>query len=293
MKNISKDSKVCIATHVDLDGSMCALILSKVFHDITIFDTSFYKVDSLLENLDYDKYDFVFLTDIHPDKKSNLYLSDKIILLDHHESAMEMNDPSKMHYIVPGKCAAHLVKKFAEKYFHIDLSYLDDIVRLCNDYDMWELKYPESKSLNDIMFYLYRPKKFREKFNDGRTTFTEDELTWLKMREKKFQKLYKELQVFEFDKINGCVVESREFINEICDKLMKEDGYNIVFCRNPSHGRVSVRHNIEGLDMGGMLKKHGIGGGHFFACGMFVNDIDDFKVKINMLENEISVDFPK
>jgi hypothetical protein len=74
---------------------------------------------------------------------------------------------------------------------------------------------------------------------------------------------------------------------------MKEEGYNIIFCRNPSHGRVSVRHNIEGLDMGGMLKKHGIGGGHFCSAGFWVTDINDFKVKINMLENEISADFPK
>jgi len=293
LKNIPKDSKVLSISHNDLDGVVSQIVLGHVFKNITYLNTSFYKIDSVLESIDYDKYDFVFLTDINPERKEKLDLSEKIILLDHHESALDANDPSKMHFVVVGKCAAYLTKKFVEKYYGVDLPHLDDIVRLTNDYDIWELKYPESKKLNDVMFYLYRPKKFREKFFDGRTTFTEAEEIWLKKRERDFERLYEELNIFEFEKINGCVVESKEFINEICEKLMNEESYTIVFCRNPYHGRVSIRHRIDGLNMGEILKNKGWGGGHSMSCGLFVNDINDFKNKTTILEEEISIKYPK
>lgn len=295
MKNIPRDSTVLSISHNDLDGAVSQIVLGHIFADITYLNTSFYKIDEVLESVDYDRYDFVFVTDINPERKENLDLSEKIILIDHHGSAIDAHDPHKMHFVMPGKCAALRTKIFVEKYYGVKLDHLDEIVRLTNDYDMWELKDPKSKQLNDVMFYLYRPKKFRDNFFDGRTTFTENEITWLDQREIEFKRLYESLTVFDFEKINGCIAQSREFINEICDKLMKEEGYNIIFCRNPSHGRVSIRHNWpeSELDMGTILKNKGWGGGHSASCGMFVDDIDDFKNKVAILEEEISIKFPK
>jgi oligoribonuclease NrnB/cAMP/cGMP phosphodiesterase (DHH superfamily) len=284
MKIIPRDSKVLNIVHSDLDGSVSAIVLSYIFENITILDTSFYKVDSILETLDYSKYDYVILADIHPDKQQNLYLSNKIIMLDHHESSLEYNDPSKMHFIVAGICGALLTKRFVEKMYNIKLSHLDELVRLTNDYDMWSLKDPKSKELNDLMFYRYRPVKFRELFFDGRTEFTEDEKDWLKLREVEFVKLYDSLEVFEFEKMKGCITVAKEFINEICEKLMNDEGYNIVIVRNPRNGRVSVRNRNKNLDVGLILKEYGIGGGHKASAGFFSSDMNDFKDKIQYLE---------
>lgn len=288
MKNIPRESKVLSVSHNDLDGTVAQIILGHVFKDISYLNTSFYKIDSILESLDYTRYDFVILTDINPTNLKLLDLSDNIILLDHHESSIEANNPSKMHFVIPGHCASSLTKKFVKKYYGLDLAHLDDLVRLTNDYDMWELKYPESKLINDLMFYLYRPKKFREKFFDGRTTFTEEENAWLEMRAKEFERRYQALTIFDCEKIKGCVVQSEEFINEICERLMKEEKYDIVFCRNPYHGRVSIRHRIPGLNVGEMLKNHEWGGGHKDSAGMFCEDMDDFHKKIITLEEEIA-----
>ncbi|MFW6247081.1 MAG: DHHA1 domain-containing protein [bacterium] len=290
MKNIPRDSKVLQILHSDLDGSVCGVILSHVFDNIKILDTSFYRIDTVLENVNFDEYDFVFLTDISPEDKSKLNLSDKIILLDHHNSSIESNDPSKMHYVVNGNCAAYLVKKFVEKYYKMDLSHLNDLVELTNVYDMWNKEDPRfsyAKKLNDVMFFLYRPRKFREKFFDGRTTFTKEEEEWLVEREKKFERLYDELEVFEFEKINGCVTQGYEFINEIADKLMDEEGYQFVIVRNPKHGRISVRSRYEELDAGGLLKKLGIGGGHEKSAGGFSSDLNDFRNKVEIIEDEV------
>jgi oligoribonuclease NrnB/cAMP/cGMP phosphodiesterase (DHH superfamily) len=287
LKNISRNSKILSISHNDLDGTVAQIILGQVFNNTTYMNTSFYKIDSVLESIEYDNYDFIILTDIHPDRKENLYLSDKIILLDHHESAIDYNNPSKMHYVISGKCAAHLTKNFIEKYFNIKLEYLDDITRLTDIYDMWRKENKDfnyAKKLNDLMFYKYRPKKFRELFFDGKTYFTEEENNWLKERDKEFEKLYENLNVYELENLNGCVTESKEFINEICDKLMDEEKYKIVFVRNPWHGRVSIRSKYEKLDTGGLLKKLGFGGGHRESSGFFASDINDFQEKIIKLE---------
>jgi len=288
MKKIPLDAKIFSISHNDLDGTVAQIVLGHVYDNITFLNTSFYKIDSILESLEYDKYDYVILTDIHPDLQQNLYLSDKIILLDHHESAEEYTDPSKMHYVIPGICGAKLTLRFVEKMYDIKLDHLRDLVEMTNDYDMWILNDPKSKQMNDVMFYLYRPNKFRDKFFDGRTTFTEEEEAWLEERAIKFEKIYNNLTAFEFDKLNGCIAQSREFINEICDRLMNEEGYNIIFVRNPSTERVSVRHRIEGLNAGEILKTHGWGGGHAESAGFFTTDLNDFKMKVKVLEDEIA-----
>ena len=136
--------------------------------------------------------------------------------------------------------------------------------------------------------------KFRDHFYDGRTTFTNEEEIWLFERSKKFKRIYDNLTIFELGKINGCVVQSREFINEICDKLLYEEGYGIIFVRNPSSGRVSIRHNIDGLNIGQILKDNNLGGGHAQAAGAFVDGGDSaFKKMVNFLEDIIKVNFPK
>jgi len=288
MKIIPKTSKILSISHNDWDGVFSQIILGNVFPNISYLNASFYKIDSIMESIEYNRYDFVFLTDINLTDIKLLDLSDNIILLDHHESAIEANNPSKMHYVIPGQCAAKLTLKFVEKYYKIKLNHLYDHCEMVNDYDLWILKNPDSKKLNDLMFYHYKPRKFREIFFDGRTTFTDEEKEWLEMRAKEFEARYNAITVFDCEKINGCVVQSEEFINEICDRLMKEEGYDIVFCRNPVHGRVSIRHKIEGLDMGNMLKEKGWGGGHRDSCGMFCSDISDFQIKIKILDDEIA-----
>lgn len=291
MKKIQLDDKILSISHNDMDGAVCQIILGHVYKNIKYIHTSFYKIDDILLSLDYDLYDWVILTDIHPDKEENLNLSDKIILIDHHKSAQEYHDMSKNHFVISDKnvCAAVLTKMFVEKMYGIKLDDLKSLVYLTNDYDVWNLKNSKSKLMNDVMFYLYRPVKFREQFFNGRTKFTKDEIIWLKKRRKIFKELYDNIEIFEFSKINGCIVESREFINEICHKLMEEEGYNIVFVRNPSNQRVSVRHNLDEnvLDAGGILKAHGWGGGHAQSAGMFTTDGPDFKMKVVKIEEEI------
>jgi len=288
MKYIPLESKILSISHVDLDGAVCQIILCNVYKNIDYVNLSFYNVDKTLQTLDYSKYDYVFLTDIHPDNDASLYISDKIILIDHHKTALSLNNPSKKHYVIDGVCASVLVKRFCEKMYNIKLNHLNNLVYLTNDYDIYTVKNPKSKLLNDIMFYFYGPNKFITNFINGRTRFTEEEIQWLRKRRIEFNETYENLEVYEFLKYPGCVVEAKFFINEIAHKLMNEEEYKMVIVRNPSNGRISIRHNIEGLDMGAYLKNKGWGGGHELAAGMFVEDLNDFQKKIHIIEEDLA-----
>ncbi|MFW6219529.1 MAG: hypothetical protein ACOC33_01545 [bacterium] len=287
MLKIPRDAKILSISHYDLDGCGCQIVLCNVFDNVTCISSSFYNLDEKLESIDYSKYDYVIITDIHPENKNLLYLSDKIILIDHHPS--DMHDPNNNHFVIDDKgvCATILTKHFCEKMFNEKLYHLNDFAYLVNDYDMWILKDKRSKQLNDLMFHKYKAVKFRQLFMDGRTKFTEDELKWLKEYNDKFYKMYDKLDVYEFEKINACIVNSFHFVNEIAHKLMEEENYNLVIVRNPNTERASVRGNLDSLDIGKILDELGWGGGHSKSAGMFCDSVMDFQNKIKILEEKI------
>jgi oligoribonuclease NrnB/cAMP/cGMP phosphodiesterase (DHH superfamily) len=298
MKKIPTDSKILSISHNDFDGAVCQILLGNVYKNITYLPVSFYRVDSIIKNLNFDEYDYVFLTDVHPEDEDLLNISEKMILIDHHNSAINAHCPEKNHYVIskPDKCASFLVKKFLETMYDVQLTHLNNIVYLVNDYDCWLLKNPKSKHMNDLMFVLYRPTEFVKNFMDGRTRFTEKELTWLKTRKHLFNKIYNELEVTELEKVSGCVIFTEDFVNELADRLLHQQGYKIVFIINMSSMRVSVRHQIDELDMGKILKEKGWGGGHAVSAGFFLDKNlgyeKDFNNKIGILQEIISSGYP-
>lgn len=292
MKQINRNSKILSISHNDLDGCVCQIILSHVYSDLKCVNTSFYKIDQTLQQINYDAYDYVFVTDIAPDDERNLYLSDKIILLDHHKTSKPAHDPSNKKFVADGMCGSKLVYRFMKTmYPELDLSFLHNLVYLTNDYDLYTLNNPKSKLLNDIMFYKYRPVKFRAQFMDGRTRFTEEEIIWLRERRKEFERRWEALDVYEVDDTKICITNANFFLNEIADKLMKEEGYDVVFIRNPQTERASIRSCLEGLDLGKMLKDRGWGGGHERAAGMFTSNMKDFQHKTTSLCDAIKNEF--
>ncbi|HON83299.1 MAG TPA: hypothetical protein PLI22_04085 [Caldisericia bacterium] len=288
---IDTKSKILSISHNDLDGVVCQIILGQVYKNIHYINASFYKIDSILKEIHFDEYDYVFLTDIHPDEQENLYLSDKIIMIDHHKSAKNMHNPSKFHYVLTDYCASVYVKNFIKSLYKIKLTHLDQLVYLTNDYDMYYLKNPKSKLLYDLMFNFYKPHKFRNEFFNGRTKFNINEIEWLKKRRKEYEKRWNNLDVYELNSIKGCIIEQSDFMNEIADRLINEECYRVVLIRNPFTQRVSIRHNIDNFDAGKFLKDRGWGGGHERAAGMFLDGEEDFLSKINIIEKYIANNF--
>ena len=85
-------------THTDLDGVGCEILGKLVFKEnINIERCHYGNIDSEVEEFlkDVNKYDKVFITDISvnkevADKLNNI--SDKVVLLDHHKTALWLNE---------------------------------------------------------------------------------------------------------------------------------------------------------------------------------------------------------
>ena len=85
-------------THTDLDGVGCEILGKLVFKEnINIERCGYGNIDSKVEEFltDINKYDKVFITDISVNKKvadklNNI--SDKVVLLDHHKTALWLNE---------------------------------------------------------------------------------------------------------------------------------------------------------------------------------------------------------
>lgn len=286
-KYLTKDSKVLNITHNDMDGIGCNIILSNCINNIEHRKASYPTIDGMIKNVNFDEYDCIIVSDIAPEKQDDvLSLSEKIILLDHHPTALRHHNPSKNRFVYEGKSATHLVKEFCELVFGYDLSYLDDFVFLVNDYDMWEHQDPRSKQLN-MLYYFYWDTKFRQRFFDGVTEFKDDEVAFFKKRDHAFNELYNNLEVYDLDSIHGCLISCDEFVNDVCEKLQKEEEYQIIFARNPNSKNVSVRSQIEECNIGEVLKELEIGGGHPNAGGMHAPDLKKFQNNLSLIEKTL------
>jgi oligoribonuclease NrnB/cAMP/cGMP phosphodiesterase (DHH superfamily) len=283
MLKIPLDSKILSLSHADGDGIGCQIVLGAVYKNITFATTAFYNVDQAISSIVFKDFDYVFLTDIYPTDEKCLTLSDNIILIDHHPSPY--HNPAKNRWVISdkNKCAAYLVKHFVETMYNIKLDHLTEFIKLINDYDVWELKYKESKWLNDLYFTYYRDNSFRHEFMEGRTTFTDKELTFLGQLENKFNVLYDEIELHDFKNINGTLIFTDDFANEIADKLMKEENYEIVFIKYIKTGRVSIRTKRKDVDIGKILTDFNYGGGHQMAAGFFIKTNNELEEKIRII----------
>ena len=269
---LNKKSKILNLTHAFCtDGTSCSIVIENCFINSTIQQVKYTEIDDVLENLhksNFQDYDFVFITDISP-KDETWLESNKIVLIDHHQTAIKFHNPAKNRYVVSEiACGALLVKKFLEKYFAERLKHLDDLIYLVNDYDLWHKKNDKSTFINELHFF-YWGEKFRQRFYNGDTRLNKTEINYLRKRKKDFTKVWEDLEIADYGNYKNlkvCFLRSKgEFLNEIAEKILKEEGYDITFILNPIKNSVSVRSKMEDVNLGEVLKMVN-GGGHNLAA---------------------------
>lgn len=97
----TKDIKILLITHDDLDGSGPVMVLHMFFNDcIDVIHTNNSDMDFTIRNTamseESEKYDAIFITDISctletAEEIFSSNIKDKVFLLDHHGTAMELN----------------------------------------------------------------------------------------------------------------------------------------------------------------------------------------------------------
>lgn len=290
---LKRDARVVCVHHKDLDGVVSAIVAKNVFNRIKFVDAKYNDIDDILHRINYDSCDVVLILDISPVRESTFELSDKIFLLDHHETAAKYHNPDLNRIVQQGDSAAKLVLKFFTMlYPENDISHLTDMVELADDYDMWRHKNPDSKKLN-LLYFKYWSEEFIARFQDGDVRFNEEESLYLENEAKKVKKFIDTVEFYELDRIKACLVFCEKYPNDVCDHALKVEGYDLIISRNPKTSNVSVRcHNHPEIHLGQLLSELSMGGGHQEAAGFHEEDFGRFQRKVELIESEIYNRFP-
>ena len=291
-------------THTDLDGVSCEILGKIAFEeDIDVVRCNYGDIDAKVEEFinSTEEYDKLFITDISVNKEiadKLLSVSDKVILLDHHKTALWLNEyPYALVQVedesIGKMCGAYLFYEYLKKnHKEFDdtpaLKLFIDYVRM---YDTWEWKEKYDniipKRLNDLM-YIDGPNEFIDKmvYRLGNNLFILDDTDLMKLQiEQTYINSYitqknETLMVNDdlFPEYTVGITFADKYISELGNKLCElHPELDFVVLINMSTLTVSYRTVKDDLDLSDIAKGFG-GGGHPKASGSrfdasIVNDI--------------------
>lgn len=280
-------------THTDLDGVSCEILGRIAFgEDIDVVRCGYGNIDDKVEefiNSD-EEYDKLFITDISVKKELADALnnvSDKVILLDHHKTALWLNEyPYALVQVenesVGKMCGAYLFYEYLKKnHKEFDdtpaLKLFIDYVRM---YDTWEWKEKYDniipKRLNDLM-YIDGPNEFIDKmvYRLENNLFILDDTDLMKLQiEQTYINSYiaqknETLMINDdlFPEYTVGITFADKYISELGNKLCElHPELDFVVLINMSTLTVSYRTVKDNLDLSDIAKRFG-GGGHPKASG--------------------------
>ena len=280
-------------THTDLDGVSCEILGKIAFEkDINVVRCNYGDIDTKVEEFinGAEEYDKLFITDISVNKEiadKLLSISDKVILLDHHKTALWLNEyPYALVQVedesVRKMCGAYLFYEYLKKnHKEFDdtpaLKLFIDYVRM---YDTWEWKEKYDniipKRLNDLM-YMDGPNEFIDKmvYRLGNNLFILDDTDLMKLQiEQTYINSYI-TQKNETLMINDSLFPGHtvgitfadKYISELGNKLCElHPELDFVVLINMSTLTISYRTVKDDLDLSDIAKGFG-GGGHPKASG--------------------------
>ena len=280
-------------THTDLDGVSCEILGRIAFgKDIDVVRCGYGNIDDKVEefiNSD-EEYDKLFITDISVKKELADALnnvSDKVILLDHHKTALWLNKyPFALVQVedesVGKMCGAYLFYEYLKKNHEEfnDTLALKLFVKYVRMYDTWEWKEKYDniipKRLNDLM-YMDGPNEFIDKMiyrlGNNLAIFDDTDLMKLQIEQtyinsyiaQKNETLIVNDSLFP-EHIVG-IVFADKYISELGNKLCElHPELDFVVLINMSTLTVSYRTVKDDLDLSVIAKGFG-GGGHPKASG--------------------------
>lgn len=308
-----KDDKVLLLTHIDMDAAGAEILCRRVFKDITVKHLNNNKMsDGILYNVttnnDSNKYDLILIDDIScslevANKVDELKDTMKIVLLDHHNTAEELNkyswasvvselledsfmvdkydEPSKAH-----SSGASLMCDYLEYNGLLEeTEFIKELIHVIAAYDTWDwhnllgenVRYPNMDKLCDI----YGLEDFvDEMYERSLANYTANNLFTSK----------------DLDKLVRYQEKVDEYLESIKDNIaestltLENDEYSIAWCFTSSYlqetfslmkemlpnkdlyiidfgSGVSLRTDNTDLHVGMFAKKRYGGGGHPGAAG--------------------------
>lgn len=278
----NQDLRILNFTHIDFDGAAANIVIKNYFLNVQTEVINYGKeqeaYDKITKNM--GAFDAVIFTDFCPVNIKQLQKIGKpILVLDHHDSAKQFNDPQNGVFINTSYCGAML----AYKYFgaKLDLSHLKEFIDIANDYDLFTLKDPRSMCFN-ALYWEMGFKWFVRRFIYGNIKLSYEEKSFIQWYKADEQKYYDNLELVEMNigNLKGCMYKTDKYIGEMSARL-RADGYDFQIIH---HGNaLSLRSNNDALDLTKVCQYVGKGGGHAKACGipMFIGeDVQELTKKV-------------
>lgn len=286
--------KILNITHTDLDGLGCYILLKQKFDNVKIKPIGYYSKENknvfeYINSLDkYIDYDLIIISDLNITNREINYLENlgkPFLYIDHHEHSNVMDNGNNI-FIDNSISATHVMKKYLEKTFNMDLSKFNKFVELVDDYDLAKNEKKESEIMN-MLFDRYGLFNAYDRFKDGFMKPSNEEMVYLKkqLKEKKEYINIMMNSIMIHDDYDVSIIFSKyRFVQDVMRAVFDKHNSKIVFIVNPDDFRISVRSQVDNLNLGNFFEKLGIGGGHSKACGVYFKDVEKFEDKDDKLK---------
>lgn len=279
------DKDVIIFTDIDLDGSCSYLIYTwltgKKYKAVGLKVSSMReKVLDWLKVNSFEDYKRVYFFDLDTSEIGDLIDKSNVFIFDHHKTHKYKYTNAKTK-IDPDctSCSKLLYKHYKDK---INLTNEQKhLIALVNDYDNYDLKFPESNKLNFLFYYQNGNKlqNFIDNFEHGFHGFTDDQNKIISYHIYKYKKVVSELNLF---KCNIPIAKKdymfysafvQHYVNEVGQHIVDTHDCDVCMMINLHNNRVYLRKSKNcDLDLGKFAKKMCEGGGHEYAAGGVLNE---------------------
>ena len=289
LTNVKKN--IYVFTDCDLDGAGSYLMFKWFIRDYIPYKITrvndFKTVFAPWYEINKDKYDNIYILDLDVSQEC-LDLVDKknITIIDHHKTHVEnkakYKNATTMIQEYPS-CTKLLYSIFSKHYKKKLTDEQKLMVLYIDDYDSYELKFPNSYNMN-LVYWNYqgdRLGRFIEDFGKGFNGFTDLQKNVINFNKSKFKAIKNKLDVHSASKISIGKIKCKlvsvfadSYINEIADHIIKNYKADIGLVINLKTKKVSLRKSSTcKVDLGALAGKlFDSGGGHEYAAGGLIND---------------------
>ena len=277
-----------IFTDLDFDGC-CSYVIYSWFRQTKPKAVTL-KVSNIREKilawLNYNKfedYKKVYFFDLDTTEIKDLIDKKNVIIFDHHKS--HVDDYSNAKTFINAEqtsCSKHIYQLLRRMYPDVNLTKEQKkLITLADDYDCYELKYPESNKLNFLLWYTNGDKlqNFIKDFENGFFGFTDEQNKIISYHFYKFKKLRESVDLFKADlTIAGNTYKfistfASEYINDLGQYIIETHNCDVCLMINLKNKRVYLRKKRDvDLNLSKFANKICDGGGHDYAAGGHLNE---------------------
>ena len=274
-----------IFTDLDLDG--CCSYLAYSWLTQTRSKAITIKVSNLREKFlawlkrnKLSDYKTVYFFDLDTTEIKDLIDKKNVTIFDHHKSHDEKYKNATT--IIDKECTS--CSKLIYRHYKNSANLTNEqkkLIALANDYDCYELKFPESNKLNFLLWYKNGDKlqNFINDFEAGFHGFTNDQNKIISYHFYKFKKirdsviLYKSTLKIAGKEYKFISTFGNEYVNDLCQYIIDNNDCDVCLMINLKNNRVYLRKNrtVE-LNLGKFAQKICDGGGHEYAAGGELNE---------------------